>query len=149
MKNTIKLNHANRQIVMDRTFSKLAENVRNDEYSILQSVRRDYPTYQVVTRQIKRNPNKESYHGLTYQYMEDYILTHEPRETREAVLARFDEMRLISMCHSSAFRYPVIKKWFLAQYPEIRDFGMPNSKEDKIVDIVQENTPTSKASYIS
>ena len=31
MKNTIRLNHESRLIVMDRTFSKLAENVRNPE----------------------------------------------------------------------------------------------------------------------
>ena len=76
MKNTLKLNHENRTIVMDRTFAKRSENTRSEEYAHLQQVRQDYPTYDVIRRQIRTNPKKESYKGLTYEYMEDYILTH-------------------------------------------------------------------------
>ena len=70
MKNTLKINHAERTITMDRTFAKNAENTMSAEYSHLQSVRRDYPTYTVVRRQIKKNPNKECYMGLTYEYID-------------------------------------------------------------------------------
>ena len=52
--------------------------------------------------------------------MEDYIQTHEPAATVDTVLDEFEEMRLISSCHSKAFRYPVIKKWFLNKYPEVK-----------------------------
>lgn len=45
MKNTIKLDHENRRIVMDKTFAKLSEDVRNEEYDILQRVRKDYSTH--------------------------------------------------------------------------------------------------------
>ena len=55
MKNTIKLDHENRRIVMDKTFAKLSADVRNEEYDILQRVRRDYPTYEVANRKIKKN----------------------------------------------------------------------------------------------
>ena len=34
MKNTLKLNHENHTIVMDRTFAKYAENTRSEEYAI-------------------------------------------------------------------------------------------------------------------
>ena len=60
------MNHDKKQIVMDRTFAKLAENVRSEEYAILQQVRQDYPKYKVVQREIAKNPSKESYKGLTY-----------------------------------------------------------------------------------
>ena len=123
MKNTLKIDFAEGKIIMDRTFAKNCINTRSEEYAQLQSVRRDYPTFAVVTRTIKKNPNKESYKGLTYQYMEDYIATHESEETVEAVLAEFAEMRLIAACHSKAFRYPTIKKWFLQKYPEVAIFG--------------------------
>ena len=53
MTNTLKLNHENRTIVMDRTFAKYAEDTRSKEYAHLQQVRRDYPTYQVIQRHIK------------------------------------------------------------------------------------------------
>ena len=66
MKNTLKLSHAKREIVMDATFARNAENTMSPEYAHLQTVRRDYPDYTVIRRTIKRNANKESYKGLTY-----------------------------------------------------------------------------------
>ena len=124
MKNTLKINHVERIIIMDRTFAKYAENTNSDEYAHLQTVRRDYPNYTVVQRQIKRNSDKKTYNGLTYDYMEDYIMSHGTAETITANLNEFYEMRLISQCHGKAFRYPVIKSWFLDRYPEIMKFGV-------------------------
>lgn len=123
MKNTLRVNHTHRVLVMDRTFAKNANNVRYEEYAILQRARQDYPTYAVVTRQIKRNPNRETYAGLTYQYMENYILTHEGADNAEKVMTEYRELRLISECHCKARRYPAIKSWFLKKYPEIEAFG--------------------------
>lgn len=123
MKNTLKLNHAKREIVMDATFARNAENTMSPEYTHLQTVRRDYPEYTVIRRTIKRNANKESYKGLTYEFMETYIMSHGKPETRIANLREFNEMRLIAECHSQAFRYPVIKSWFLDMYPEVKNFG--------------------------
>ena len=64
-----------------------------------------------------------------YKYMEDYITTHGTKEEREANLKEFQEKILISKCHGKAFRYPVIKQWFLDKYPDIRDFGMPEEDQ--------------------
>ena len=124
MKNTLKINHTDRTIIMDRTFAKYAENTMSEEYAHLQQVRRDYPSYTVIQRQIKRNSEKKTYNGLTYEYMEDYIMTHGTPERIQKQLQEFHEMRLSSECHGKAFRYPVIKSWFLAQYPEITRFGV-------------------------
>lgn len=122
MKNTVRLDHESRQIVMDRTFAKLSANIRNTEYQMLQDVRRDYPDYQVVTRRIKKNHAKECYKGLTYAYMRDYITRHSGTRSKE--YQTFSEMIEISKCHSDAFRYPVIKKWFLDTYEEIKTYGI-------------------------
>lgn len=124
MTNTLTINHANRTIIMDRTFAKFAANTMTEEYAHLQTVRRDYPNYQVVQRHIRTNSNKKTYKGLTYEYMEDYIMTHGPNETRLANYKEFNEMRVISECHGKAFRYPVIKNWFMEKYPEIANYGL-------------------------
>ena len=124
MTNTLTINHANRTIIMDRTFAKFAANTMTEEYAHLQNVRRDYPNYQVVQRHIRTNSNKKTYKGLTYEYMEDYIMTHGPNETRLANYKEFNEMRVISECHGKAFRYPVIKNWFMEKYPEIANYGL-------------------------
>lgn len=124
MKNKLLINHANRTIIMDRTFAKYAANTRSEEYAHLQRVRQDYPEYEVIRRKINSNNNKETYRGLTYEYMEDYILSHGTPEEIKKNLKIYDEKKLISECHSKARRYPVIKSWFLETYPEIMKFGM-------------------------
>ena len=134
MKNTLRVNHTHRVLVMDRTFAKNANNVRYEEYAILQRARQDYPTYAVVTRRIKKNPSRETYAGLTYQYMENYILTHEGADTAEKVMAEYRELRLISECHCKARRYPTIKSWFLKKYPEIEEFGQKKFDEQPATD---------------
>ena len=77
MKNSLKLDFDRPAIIMDRTFAAKAKDTNSDEYRHLQEVRRDYPDWKVITRTIKRNPNKETYKGLTYDYMENYILVPE------------------------------------------------------------------------
>jgi len=128
MKNILKIDHKDGVIVMDATFAKKSENTMSAEYAHLQQVRRDYPEYEVIRRTIKRNSSKKTYNGLTYEWMEDYILTHGTKEIRKANYAEFNQMILISKCHGKAYRYPVIKHWFLEKYPEIAEFGAPTAK---------------------
>lgn len=129
--NTIKVNHSKRIIEMDRVFYKASLDVRSEEYQILQQVRKDYPNYQPMRKTAKKNPDKKTYRGLTYEYMEEYICAHESEATKEAVLHEFHEKILISRCHSDAYRYPTIKKWFLDKYTEIAEFGVENKTSAK------------------
>ena len=146
MTNYLRVDHANRKLIMDKTFAKKSSIVGTQEYSKLQECHRDFPEYSIVTRHIKKNPQKESYKGLTYEYMEDYIMTHEPQDIVMKVLNEFAELRLIASCHSKAFRYPIIKKWFLEKYPEIVAFGMQSLQESKIVNLSFEATEEKAAS---
>lgn len=123
MKTAINIDFLNNRILMTKTFANRASDVRSEEYEVLQKARRDYPTFTVEIRTIKRNPYKKTYAGLTFQYMRDYICTHGSAEERRKNLDEFEEMLLISQCHSKPFRYPTIKKWFLERYPAILDFG--------------------------
>ena len=139
-KSKMKVLHEDSVIEMNKTFAKMVENPFSEEYAFRQKIRRDYPEYKVTIREIKKNPNKECWKGLTYEYMENYITTHEDGENRILVLKEFAEMRLISECHSKCHRYPVIKKWFLGKYPEIANFGMaaPAAENNKVVDLPQQ-----------
>ena len=80
MKNTLRIDFEHNTIVMDRTFAKNCENTFSDEYRHLQKVRADYPEYNIITKIIRRNPNKDTYKGLTYDFMERYILSHGSKE---------------------------------------------------------------------
>lgn len=127
MKNTLRFDHNARCIVMDRTFYKNSSNIRFEEYDMLQRARHDYPNYTPVIKRIKRNPDKETYRGLTYAYMERYIESH---DNAEEIMAEYRELRLISECHCKARRYPKIKKWFLKKYPEVEKFGLDETDNE-------------------
>lgn len=111
-------------IEMNTTFAKEMRNPLSDEYALLQRTRQDFPTFAVRRRQIKSNPKKDTYKGLTYEWMRNHIATHEPEDVRQEKLDAFDEMIYISQCHKASLRYPTIKKWFLETYPDVAKFGM-------------------------
>ena len=163
-KSKVKVLHNESAIEMNKIFAKMIENPQSDEYALLQSIRQDYPVYKVRVRQIKKNSTKETYKGLTYKYMRNYIITH-PKGIREekdkdgkdkkinVLLEKFEELKLISQCQAKSRRYPVIKNWFLAQYPEIAKFGMDadaaeeEEKQDKKDNVIQGKFPQSEAEH--
>jgi hypothetical protein len=76
MRNVLKIFHDGDnkgRIVMDREFAKKASTYGTQEYIILRQAKQDYPSYTVVRKVIKKNPKKESFNGLTYEYMEAYM----------------------------------------------------------------------------
>ena len=159
-KSKVKVLHDKSAIEMNKIFAKMIENPQSDEYALLQKIRQDYPVYKVRVRQINKNPNKEFFKGLTYEYMRNYIITH-PKEIKKndegkdvnVLLEEFDELILISQCQAKSRRYPVIKKWFLAHHPEIAQFGMEadaaakEEKQDKKDNVIQGKFPQSEAEH--
>ena len=135
-KSAVKVKHAEQLIEMNTTFAKMIENPMSDEYALLQKLKMENPEFKVSRRKIKSNPNKDSYKGLTYEYMKMYIKTHETEEQAKEIIAYLDEQILISKCHSQRLRYPTIKKWFLKQYPDVAKFGM--------VEIAEQEEPKSQ-----
>ena len=127
MKNVLRVKHDERVIEMDKTFAKNSAIVGSREYNMLQAARRDYPEYTVRRKEIRKNKNKESYKGLTYAYMEEYISLHDDEEG--TIMKEYNEERLISGCHS--VRYPAIKNWFLDKFPEVKQFGMAKASENE------------------
>ena len=125
MTGTLKIDFSERKIIMDRLFAKLATDTNSPEYRHLQEVRQDYSDFTVVQRHIGKNPKKKTYAGLTYDYMESYILAHGTNE----IAREYYRMREIAECQGKAFRYPVIKSWFLDKFPEIVQFGVIEDAE--------------------
>ena len=117
MKGTIKVNHLEQNIYISSAFARAAMSINSEEYKTLQSIKLAHPDYKLCKREIKKNPHKECYRGLTYAYMDDYINTHdESGQIKQA----YAELRKRTECHS--IRYAHIKKWFLQVFPEIDDF---------------------------
>ena len=138
----ITVNYAERKIVLSSAFAKKCFISGTVEYAQLQSVRSDYPDFALVTRKFKTNTAQEHYRGLTYDFMREYIGTHE--KDAKVVLAELEEMIGISKAHSRGKRYPTIKAWFLERYPAIAEFGMAKSENVSQLPIIadeEENLP--------
>jgi hypothetical protein len=118
MRGTIRVDHINKNIMISKTFARASMVINSEEYKTLSDVKSTYGEYSIIQREIRKNPQKESYRGLTYAYMEHYILTHDKSGEMMKV---YEELRLRALCHS--IRYAHIKKWFLEVYPEIDDFS--------------------------
>jgi len=129
-KSKLMVKYADGVIEMNTTFVKMMQNPLSEEYALLQRTRQDFPTFVIRRRQIKSNPHKDTYKGLTYEYMRDYIILHTAPENEAEAVAEFDEMVLISKCHGKTLRYPTIKKWFLAKYPEVAKFGTVEAAQE-------------------
>ena len=77
--------------------------------------------------EVKRNAAKECYRNLTHEYMESYIASHDNAASRRA---EYSELRLLAECHS--IRYPTSKRWFLATYPEVVQYGVQEATTQKV-----------------
>ena len=117
--NPIKIDRNEEQIIINSGFAKMADRYGSKEYRMLQKCRDDYPTFKVITRTINKKPNKESYKGLTYDYMRSYIEAHCPNPT--IALAYFEELLLRGKCRKEGYTYGKIKKWFLNTFPEVKE----------------------------
>ena len=117
---SIRVDVVRKKVYITAPFRKACENIESDEYTLLQLVLEDNPNFDVEERRIKRNPNKETYRGLTYEYMERYIILHEGEDSD--IMEEFKELRLIAECHSISF--PKIRDWFLETYPDVKNFSV-------------------------
>ena len=107
----IKVNYAERKIVLSSAFVKKCFTPGSVEYAQLQSVRSDYPDFALVTRKFKTNTAQEHYRGLTYDFMREYIETKEDAKT---VLVEFERIQKLTKFQNAS--YVFVKKWFLGLY---------------------------------
>ena len=110
-----------RKIVLTKKEMTAASRYGSDAYKALQDARRDNPGYEIVivTRTVKKQ--RETYKGLTYEYMEKYIETHDDAERtiwREYKICRgqpLDKKDLIPV----PYTYREMREWFLDKFEAV------------------------------
>lgn len=117
------INNKARTIEMTKKFEKAASRFGSDEYKMLQEARKDYPAYKVVVK-ASTVKGKESFKGLTYEYMEKYIAAHDDED--KAIMAEYKMLRGTSAegmeMNAAARSYGEMKKWFFDKYPAFKEF---------------------------
>ena len=108
-------NFVNKTIVGTKSAINRANMGKNPEYTTLCEMLSAHPDFAVVEKQIKRNPDKKKYNGLTLDTMRAYIATQPDSEKRKA---EFEGLLLIAKARGAM--YPLAKKWFFENYPKFK-----------------------------
>ena len=82
MSREIIVNEKKNTIEISKAFAKEAKVFGTDEYKNLQEVRRDYPQFKVAVKSISKK--KDSFKGLTLDYMKNYIRKNDTEEMLKA-----------------------------------------------------------------
>lgn len=124
------INLINKTIVLSKSEAKKAGNPNSELYAQLTKLRADFPNFTITIKSAPKR--KDTFKGLTYEYMEQYIKSHDNAEEnmKDYEFLRGansdDELQLSA-------RYGEIKKWFFNTYPEVKEY---QARIDKIVNKV-------------
>lgn len=113
MKNVIRT-VSDTEAQVTKTFAKKAVIFGTDEYKLWKAYREDFPKASMVTKQIRKNPNKRvDTRNLTYKNMRMYIDT---LDDRQQLFEEFEAELKRSRVQSSSYRY--MAAWFIHKFED-------------------------------
>ena len=133
MKSAITFDYAEKKIILGAAFNKKASREGTPEFVKLKKLIRDFEGYEIEVREIKKPTHKESYRGLNYQLMEEYITIH---DNADEIMAEYKDIRFKREGHSN--RFPYVKQWFLKQYPEFNTSNIIDREELNEIEAIAE-----------
>lgn len=114
------INFQNSTIELSKATAKEASIVGSQAYKELIEVRTQFPNFKVVIKETAKNNSRMK--GFNYDFMENYIKTHNDSEIH---IAEYEKLK------NSGISYFDVKKWFLNTYPIFMDAN--KSKADCIL----------------
>ena len=125
-KNLFALDFTKSSIVASATTLRKARNPESPECKALQQMMAEYPGFHVRKKKINKKNGKQTYKGLTFQAMTDYIKT---QANSEAEIRKYEVVRHIAKIKGS--EYALTKKWFFECLSHIQresDCGAGNGR---------------------
>ena len=113
------------KIEMTKAEAKAAGKIGSDKYNELRQYMKEFPGFEI---QIKAPAKRKvEFRGLTYEYMKNYIQTHDDengaiRAEFRTLIAQDKKDKIEGAEHLEAAGYLDVKKWFLAKFPEIKEY---------------------------
>ena len=100
------------QVQVTKEFAKNARIFVTVEYKLWKEIRQDCPNAEMVTKTIKRNPNKKvDTRNMTYENMKAFI---NEQDNAEELLAELEKQ--IKMSKIQANPYRCVLAWFLIKF---------------------------------
>lgn len=140
MKNLFVVDFKEKAIVGSQSAVKKAGRVGSKEYKMLMELLEKHPTFDVVAKE--PNEKKNTYDGLTYDVMKEYI---NGLENGEEMMAEYESVK--KMANG---KYPLVKKWFIDTFMKdkpvtVRKIKQTNTK----VRIARAKTSAKKPTLVS
>jgi hypothetical protein len=119
-------------IEMSKTEAKDAGKIGSDKFAELRQYMAEYPGFTIAIKPTAKK--KVEFRGLDYKYMRGYILKHDDDDG--TIMAEFCELiaqdkkdKVEGAEHLEAASYIDVKKWFLAKFPEIKQYKEEHQKK--------------------
>ena len=114
-----------KKIEMSKKEAKAAGKIGTPEFEELKNYIAIYPGFEVLIKAPAKR--KVEFRGLTYEYMKNYIKKHDDEDGKimaefNALIALDKKNKVEGAEHLEAAGYLDVKKWFLAKFPEIREY---------------------------
>ena len=117
------------KIEMSKREANAIGRTSSDEFKEFVSLKAVFPTFEIKFVSRKANPLHK---GLTYKFMEDYILKSDS-ENKEELLENFKSLTKNDGGFKNANAFEV-REWFLKEFPEYKKAKEDHRKEiDKIL----------------
>ena len=125
------INYEKKTIEMTKAEAKEAGNPTSEKFNELMRFRSVFPDFAIIVK--TTSAKRETYKGLGYEYMENYIKAH---DNSEANLKEFYTLRGMNEKGErdvliEEHTYGEIKMWFLGTYSEIEKFNEETNKKLK------------------
>lgn len=101
----ITVNYKKNTLEITKAFEKKASAYGSEAYVELSEARKEFPNYRIVVKTTKSN---NSFKGMDYDFMKEYISKHEDSEKHTEELNELIDKKLT---------YGEIKQWFVETYP--------------------------------
>ena len=119
-----------------KAFAKNAVIFGTSEYKLWKEYRKDFPNAKMVTKTIKKNPEKKTYKNLTYKNMELFIKVQpvEKDENDNVIdyMKEFERQKLMAKVQANP--YKSVLAWFLEKfkdYSTYKEFFKKLEEEEK------------------
>ena len=121
-----------RKIEMTKAEAKAAGKIDSEKYNELRRYMKEFPGFEI---HIKAAPKRKvEFRDLNYDYMRAYIKKHD--DDNGTIMAEFNELialdkknKVAGAEHLEAASYIDVKKWFLAKFPEIKNYKEEHQKK--------------------
>ena len=116
-------------VLVTKEFAKNARIFGTPEYKMWKEIKEDCKGAEMVTKKIKKNPNKQtSTKNMTYEHMAIYI-----RQQNDAEILMVEFKKQISLSKVQTNPYRCVLAWFKKQFPnydEYKDFFAELAKKE-------------------